>query len=218
MGSSWVRAAVAAFLLAVSAAGCGGGKRATATVSDPPAVESQLHGLVPEPLPRRPTFTLTDTAGRPYAFAARTQGKLAYLYFGYTHCPDACPATMDDIAFAVRSLPRAQRGQVDVVFVTVDPRRDSRRVLRTWLDHYGTSFVGLTGSARQIRMAEQAAGVPVAPPGPQSGAGYTVAHSSLVFPYSPDGVAHVVYTQGFVSTDYAHDLPLLLQYGVPARP
>ena len=55
--------------------------------------------------------------------------------------------------------------------------------------------------------------MPLAPPEKQSGANYAVQHSSFVLPYSPDGVAHVVYTQGFVSTDYAHDLPLLLGFG-----
>ena len=119
---------------------------------------------------------------------------------------------MADIEYAVRSQSAAVRKQIDVVFVTVDPRRDTRPVLRTWLNHYGTSFVGLTGSERQIRAAERAAGAPLAPPETPAGANYTVAHSSFVFPYSPDGLAHVVYTQGFVSTDYAHDLPLLLRF------
>ncbi len=179
---------------------------------------TKLHGLVPEPLPHRPAFTLTDTAGHPYDFAARTRGKLTYLYFGYTHCPDACPATMGDIQFALHSARAAARKQVQVVFVTVDPRRDTRPVLRAWLNHYDHSFIGLTGSEAQVRAAERAAGVPVPPLEKHAGARYAVAHSSFVLPYSPDDIAHVVYTAGFVSTDYAHDLPLLLRFrpAVPA--
>ena len=84
--------------------------------------------------------------------------------------------------------------------------------ITAWLGHYDASFVGLRGSEQQIEAAERAAGVPAPPLGERSGARYAVAHSSFVLPYSPDGVAHVVYTQGFVSTDYAHDLPLLLTY------
>ena len=183
----------------------------------PAAKGPQLRGLVPTPLPHRPNFTLTDTAGRPYDFATRTRGKLAYLYFGYTHCPDACPATMGNIEFAVRSLAAAQRKLVEVVFVTVDPKRDTPRVLRAWLSHYNATFVGLTGTERQIRAAESAAGVPLAPPETQGGTNYAVQHSSFVLPYSPDGVAHVLYTQGFVSTDYAHDLPLLLKFRATAN-
>ena len=212
----WSRVA-AAGLLAVGAAGCGGaagshsvttGRAAPATTAASP----KLRGLVPEPLPRKPSFTLTDTAGRPFHFAAATRGKLTYLYFGYTHCPDACPATMGNLAYALRLQPASVRKQVEVVFVTVDPRRDTRRVLRAWLDHFNAAFVGLTGTARQIVAAERAAGVPLAPPTRHSGKNYAVEHSSLVFPYSPDDSAHVVYTQGFRAADYAHDMPILAGY------
>jgi len=160
---------------------------------------------VPEPLPRAPHFTLTDTAGRSFSFAARTRGRLAYLYFGYTHCPDACPATMDELLYALRRQPPSLRRRVEVVFVTVDPRRDTRRRLRTWLDHFSPSFVGLTGTESQIEHAERAAGIPFV-------RGVYTQHSSFVLPFSPDGRAHVVYTQGFKPDDYAHDLPLLIGY------
>jgi protein SCO1/2 len=207
-------AAAAVCALAFAAAGCGGhATSATApAAADAAPVGTGLSGLVPTPLPRKPEFTLTDTSGRPFDFARRTRGDLTYLYFGYTHCPDACPATMTELAYAVHNAPAADRRRTAVVFVTVDPRRDTRRVLRTWLDHYDRAFVGLTGSMAAITAAERAAGVPVAPPESEGGANYAVSHSSLVLPYSPDGRAHVVYTQGFRATDLAHDLPLLFRY------
>ena len=198
--------------LAVVVAGCGGSARhtaATTTTGIRPA--AQLRGLIPQPLPVKPSFTLTDTSGRPFDFAGKTRGKLTYLYFGYTHCPDACPATMSDISYALRLQKQAVRQRIAVVFVTVDPRRDTRAVLRTWLDHYSRSFVGLTGTPRQLAAVERAAGVPPGPQGPtSSGKNYSVAHSSILFAYSPDGRAHVVYAQGFKPGDYAHDMPLLL--------
>jgi hypothetical protein len=88
-----------------------------------------LRGLVPQPLPRKPSFTLADTAARPFAFVPRTRGELTYLYFGYTHCRDACPTTMSDLAAALRREPARVRKHVEVVFVTVDPRRDTGPVL-----------------------------------------------------------------------------------------
>ena len=208
------KAAVGASLLALGLAGCGSAAThpPAAVTKAAAAAAPQLRGLVPDPLPRRPNFTLTDTSGHPFDFATQTRGKLAYLYFGYTHCPDACPATMGDLEFALHSVTAAQRRQVEVVFVTVDPKRDTPKVLRAWLRHYDAAFVGLRGSERQVRAAESAAGIPLAPLERQSGTNYSVAHSSFVLPYSPDGVAHVLYTQGFVSTDYAHDLPLLLRF------
>jgi protein SCO1/2 len=171
-----------------------------------------LHGLVPQPLPHKPSFTLTDTAGRPFRFGRATGGKLTYLYFGYTHCPDACPTTMADLASALHEQTPAIRRQVEVVFVTVDPRRDTRGVLRAWLNHFDRSFVGLTGSQTAIDAAERAAGLPLAPPEKVKGSHYSVAHSTFLFPFSPDGVAHVVYVQGFHSADYAHDMQLLLRF------
>jgi protein SCO1 len=175
-----------------------------------PAV--QLRGLIPQPLPQKPNFTLTDTAGHPFDFTTQTRGKLTYLYFGYTHCPDACPLTMGDIASALRRTPASIRSRIAVVFVTVDPRRDTAPILRTWLNHFGTSFVGLRGNESQIRAAEQAAGVPVTPTQKHQHGNYAVQHSSLVLPYSPDNQAHVVYLQGSHTSDYAHDMPLLVQY------
>ncbi len=210
-------AAVAlALVAAVLLTGCGGGHRAPAAAA--PAAggsgpSSGLDGLIPKPLPRKPSFTLVDTSGRPYRFASATRGKLTYLYFGYTHCPDACPATMSDLSYALRLQPAALRKRIQVVFVTVDPRRDTGPAIRRWLDHYSRSFVGLRGSLPQIAAVERAAGVPPAPESAASPSkGYQVEHSSILFAYSPDGRAHVVYAQGFKPTQYAHDMPLLLQF------
>jgi protein SCO1 len=204
-------AAVAALL-----AGCGASKSsappATSTASPPPAANT-LRGLVPEPFPIKPGFTLTDTSGRPYSFADATRGKLTYLFFGYTHCPDACPATMSYIRYALSTQPKSIQKQVAVVFVTVDPTRDTRPVLRKWLNHYSKGFVGLTGSLAQIGEVEHMAGVPTAILQKKRGvASYQVEHSSVLFVYSPDDRSHVVYATGFKPQDYAHDLPLLLKY------
>ncbi len=202
-------------VLVVIAAGCGSTHHAAPpkpAATPTPAAEA-LHGLIPTPLPVKPSFTLPDTSGRPYDFTAATRGKLTYLFFGYTHCPDACPATMSYLAYALRTQPASVRHQVQVVFVTVDPRRDTGHVLRTWLDHYSRSFVGLTGSLRQIGLVEHEAGVPTAIPVKSQGSpDYQVEHSSILFVYSPDDRAHVVYAQGFKATDYAHDLPILLRF------
>jgi protein SCO1/2 len=119
---------------------------------------------------------------------------------------------MGDIPSALRRAPSSVRSRVAVVFVTVDPRRDTAPVLRTWLNHFGTSFVGLRGNERQIRVAEQAVGVPVTPKHSRQHGNYAVQHSSLVLPYSPDNQAHVVYLQGSHTSDYAHDMPLLIKY------
>jgi protein SCO1/2 len=202
-------------LYGAALAGCGSAHR-TANSGEVPtpkhSASGGLYGLVPEPMPRKPNFTLTDTSRHPFSLAMATRGKLTYLYFGYTHCPDACPATMSDISAALRLQPASIRRQIAVVFVTVDPRRDTLAVLRTWLNHYGTSFVGLRGNPNQIAAAEEAAGVPPSPPQTEASGNYSVPHSSVLFAYSPDNRAHVIYSQGFTPAEYAHDMPLLLRF------
>src|SRR3954447_22330401 len=89
------------------------------------ASASSLHGTVPTGQVARPEFELTDTSGAPYEFRARTRERVTLLYLGYTHCPDECPTTMATTAVALRSLAPAVADQVTVVFVTVDPARDT---------------------------------------------------------------------------------------------
>ena len=125
---------------------------------------------------------------------------------------------MSYLAYALHQQPASIRSQVAVVFVTVDPARDTGPVLRRWLDHYNRSFVGVTGTLRQIGDARARRRRPDRDQGPersQGSAGYQVEHSSFLFAYSPDGRAHVVYAQGFKPSDYAHDLPLLLKFRSP---
>jgi len=197
-------------------AGCGSAKHpspAPSSSTTQTTAANGLRGLIPSPLPAKPEFMFPDTAGKAYDFDAATRGKLTYLFFGYTHCPDACPATMSDLAYAIRTQPAAVRRQIAVVFVSVDPRRDTERVIRTWLDHYNRGFVGVRGSLRQIGLLEHEVGIPTAVPVRDRGTvAYQVEHSSILFVYSPDDRAHVVYAQGFKPADYAHDMPLLLRY------
>ena len=198
-------------MVALTATGCGTTHHAAVVATSSRPSGSQLRGLVPTPLPSLPRFTLTDTAGKPFSFAARARGKLTYLYFGYTHCPDVCPLTMGNLAAALRRVTPALRRKVQVVFVSVDPHRDTPRVLRAWLNNYNPAFIGLTGSEQAIRRAALDSGIPLPPPPKKQGGSYGVAHSAFVFPYSPDGRAHVLYTEGFGVVDYAHDMPILVR-------
>src|SRR3954447_2423880 len=92
-------------------------------------------GLVTPPLPK-PRFVLKDTSGAAFDFWNRTQGLVTLLFFGYTNCPDQCPMHMGKIGLALKSLPPGIADQVEFVFVTTDPARDTTRVLRRWLDNF----------------------------------------------------------------------------------
>src|SRR4051794_38115111 len=187
---------------------CGGGSEKVAALSSPDP--SGLRGVRPEAAYPRPSFTLTDTSGVPYDFAARTAGRATILFFGYTECPDECPTAMADVASALRKAPEL-RDRVSVVFVTTDPKRDSPRVIRRWLDRFDESFVGLTGTPQQLTAAQQAAHVPPAKAGPEGPDGYQVAHSSLLLGYGANDRARVVYPPGAKVSDIAADLHLLVE-------
>jgi protein SCO1/2 len=93
-------------------------------------------------------FTLTDQDGHPFRLS-QDRGYPVAIFFGYTHCPDQCPATLQHLAAAKRSM-GAQGNAVHVIFVTIDPRRDTPQRLRTYLAGFDPSFVGLTGSAAEL--------------------------------------------------------------------
>jgi protein SCO1/2 len=176
-----------------------------------------LHGASPDTLQPRPEFGLVDTAGATYDFQAETAGHLTLLYAGYTRCPDECPTSMADIASALRQLPLDQARQVQVVFVTTDPWRDTAKVLRTWLDrfHPPVPYVGLTGTPTQLAAAEVAMGMPVATrkPAPKSyGSGkYSVSHFAGVLVYGRDNRLATIYPSGVAPGDIAADLQVLIK-------
>lgn len=194
--------------------GCGSGASADA---GPAAVNLDdlsgapgVRGVSLSPVVRMPAVTLTDTAGAPFALPARTAGKLALVFFGYTNCPDVCPTTVADLAAALTRIPAADRSRVMVLFVTTDPTRDTGPVLHRWLNQFDGSFIGLTGPAPAVARLAAATGVTFSTPAPQADGSITVTHGSQVTAVSPDGTARVGYQAGADVADYAHDIPLLL--------
>jgi protein SCO1/2 len=155
---------------------------------------------------QKPEFTLTDSTGAPFDFAARTAAGPTLLFFGYTHCPDVCPTTMADIAVGLRRVDPAVAAETSVVFVTTDPARDSGEVLGEYLGRFDadlpTQFIGLTGSQDQIDQAQLAAGVPLAQEMGQT-------HSALLLLYGTDGEADVAFDAENSGADIAHDLTVV---------
>ncbi len=165
-------------------------------------------GTLDDPAFHKPEFVLTDDTGHRYDFDQRTRGQLTLLYFGYTHCPDFCPITMDTIAGALADLPGRA---VTVVFVTTDPARDTVPVLHKWLGEFDTDFVGLTGTLAQVQAAQKAAGVSVAiADKPDKKGNYAVGHAASVLAYTPDGLQHLSYPYPTTQDDWVHDIPLIL--------
>lgn len=211
-------ALLALLVIALGACARAGEPAATPSVSTSgTGVPFGLQGFfMPDPQVK-PGFVLTDTSGHPFDFQRETAGTVTLLYFGYTKCPDICPAHMATIAAALDQLPSTVREHVRVVFVTTDPERDRPGLLRRWLDRFDPEFIGLTGTQDQLVAAQIAANVPVAQRVGE-GEDYGVSHAAQVIAYTPDGLSHVVYPFGMRQSNWVNDLPILVKMGSPGGP
>jgi protein SCO1 len=165
--------------------------------------------VLPQPY-HAPTTELTDTDGHPYSLASSTDTRLTLVYFGYTHCPDECPTTMATLASAMLQLDESDRDHVQVVFVTTDPARDTGPVIRRWLDHFSSSFVGVTGSLATIKKVAIGVGVPVDKGRRLPSGGYDVTHGTQVLAVDGKNSVPVVWTLGTTAPEFAHDIHQLL--------
>ena len=158
----------------------------------------------------KPDITLTDSSDKQFNLVQGTQGKLTLVYFGYTHCPDVCPTTMATLAATMRSLTPAQAAQIDVVFISTDPHRDTPAVLHTWLGQYDPAFIGLTGDFTTIQKAAGSLGITIDPPVKLPDGNYTVTHGAEVIAFDTKDKGYLVYTAGTTVPQFQHDIPLLL--------
>jgi protein SCO1 len=191
---------VAVLLAAFLLAGCG---------EDTPTEEG-YHGAVLDEQYVVPDTALTDTDGQPYSLAADTDKPLTLVFFGYTHCPDICQVVMATIASALTRLDERDRDQVDVAFVTTDPARDDEQTLRTYLDRFDPSFIGLTGELQTIIDVGKPIAVAVEQGEKLPSGGYEVVHSTQVTAIDDQDRVPILWTQGTSASDLADDIHRLL--------
>jgi len=141
-----------------------------------------------EPYPTAADFELTRSSGD--LFRLSDQGKVILLFFGYTSCPDVCPTTLAELNLALNQM-KEKAAQVEVVFVSVDPDRDSPETVQNYVSRFNPSFIGLSGSIDQLSPIWQDYGI-------YSG-GPVVNHTARIT---------VIDTQGHLRLSYAYDTPL----------
>jgi protein SCO1/2 len=167
--------------------------------------------LLETPVPV-PAVTLTDMRGQPFHLASETAGSLTLLFFGYTNCPDICPVHLSNLAAVLPRFPWDVRSRIRVVFVTVDPERDTPERMRTWLERFGPGFTGLLAAPETVDRLQQQMGLPPAVVQERrSGGAYDVGHAAAVLAITPDGLVRVSYPFGTRQADWLHDLPRLLR-------
>lgn len=177
--------------------------------SSTPARPSWGGELIDPPF-AKPDVTLTTMTGESFPFREATQGRLTFLYFGYTNCPDQCPIWLSTISRA-RKLVRSGPGRTPLVlFVGVDVKRDTPQQLRTYLGNIDASFVGLTGSEHVIAQANDAMKFPPIEIGPMGKDGtQMVGHYAKAAAFSPDDQCHRLYGFDVRPAKLAADLPRL---------
>lgn len=172
--------------------------------------------------PQAPRFKLTDVTGASFGKAlaltdhngqrrtlADFRGKVVTVFFGFTHCPDVCPTTLVEMASVMKELgPDAQRLQV--LFVTVDPERDTAEVLGRYVPAFHPSFLGLTGSAEEVaRTAKEFKIFFQKQPLPSGG--YTMDHSAGTYILDGEGRLRLFAQYGVGAPTLLHDIRLLLK-------
>lgn len=153
-------------------------------------------------------FDLTDHHGQVRRLED-FRGKLVALFFGYTSCPDVCPTTMDDLAKALKLL-GDRRSEVQVLFITLDPERDTREKLASYLPGFDPGFLGLRGSPEQTLATASHFKVFYQKQSSGSKAGYLIDHSSGIYVFDKQGAIRLYLNYGQKPADIAHDLQLLM--------
>lgn len=162
-----------------------------------------ISGLMPEL-----AFELTGTNGEP-VHAGDSAGHLRMLYFGFTSCPDVCPDTLARLRMAINELPEPQRQQVDVLFISVDPGRDTPERLASYVDFFGERITGLTGTEPQLRALSKRYRTTFGYDEPDENGNYTVSHSSAVYVFDHKGRARLLLRPDLSPQQISEDLARL---------
>ena len=158
-----------------------------------------------------PETPLTDTDGASYSLTDDTDKRLTLVFFGYTHCPDVCQVVLSTLASAMTRLDEADHEQVDVVFVTTDPERDTGKVLRNYLDRFDPTFIGLTGPLDSIIDVGKEMAVSVEEGHQLPSGGYDITHGTSVLAIDGGDEVPILWTQGTSATQFASDVHQLLE-------
>ncbi len=173
------------------------------------ALRDQAKGVAGGPLAAAigGKFSLVDQNGKPFT-DADLKGKWQLVFFGYTHCPDVCPTSLNDLSLALDKL-GAKKDQVGIVFISVDPERDTPDVLKSYVDAFGGPIVALTGSPAAVAEAAKDYRVYFAKH-PRGDGEYDMDHSALIYVMDPQGRFTASFTPDTPPDDIATRLRKLL--------
>lgn len=163
-----------------------------------------------EPYPPAPDFELTRGNGDRFRLG-EARGDIVMLFFGYTSCPDICPTTMAEMKTALDRVGEDKAEQVQVLFVTVDPQRDTPERVQEYVNHFDEDFIGLSGSEAELAQVWNQYGVFRETVEGTSAAGYLVDHTARVTLIDQQGNLRLSYGFDTPVENIVHDLNLLLK-------
>jgi protein SCO1 len=178
-----------------------------ASPADSKVVAPALKAGTFDPPRSAPDFSLQGSDGRELKMSGH-RGKVVLLAFGYSSCPAVCPTTLATFAAARRQLGAAS-GNVQVIYVTVDPERDDSAHLKKYLAAFDGTFIGGTGTPDQLAAVRKAYGISAEKM--VSGDSYAYSHSSFTYLIDRAGRIRALMPYGHNPQDYVHDLTILLE-------
>ena len=163
-----------------------------------------------EPYPPAPEIELTRDNGASFKLSGM-RGNIVLLFFGYTSCPDVCPTTMAELKQALEALHQNDAKQVKVLFVTVDPERDTPERVQQYVNHFNSDFIGLSGTESELADVWKDYGVFRENVEGTSAAGYLVNHTARVTLIDRNGNLRLSYALDTPVDSIVHDLKLVLK-------
>lgn len=156
-------------------------------------------------------FTLTGTEGQRVSLAD-FRGKVVLMFFGFTNCPDACPTTMITLR-SVREKLAGRVGDIQVIFITVDPERDTPEVMKEYVAHFGSFVTGLTGTAQEISEVAEQYNTLFRIVKTEGEADYSVGHTDFIYLIDKEGQTRALYSSKTPVVKLVKDIPNILEAG-----
>ena len=139
------------------------------------------------------------------------RGQWSLIFFGFTHCPDICPATLQQLAIArSRVLAEGETEFPNILLISVDPERDTPEIMAEYVGHFGPGITGVTGSLDELRNLTSALGIYFEKAGDENGS-YSIDHSAVVLVITPPADLHALFSAPHDISKFVEDIPLIME-------
>jgi protein SCO1 len=167
-----------------------------------------FHGTVIQSPELSYDFTLTSAKGD--VSLSDYRGKLVLIYFGYTFCPDICPATLANVGQSLREL-GAKADDIQLIMISLDPERDTPEKLASYVTHFHPSFVGVTGTPDELAKAASLYGIFYEKVAGTDNTGYLLNHTATLLVIDREGYLKLVFPFGVTVPEIVDDLKYMLR-------